>query len=91
MLKHLKQTAELNHLSLLLSTIPSDASSIKQIEEILEKAVHQYNMLCMAGLWNKVSHGGIVKPAVDAVSICLNCGEKGHGALKCKKPKDPVT
>ena len=78
-------------MSLLLPTIPSDASLIEQIKRILEKAVNQYNLLCMAGLWNKVSHVGIVNSAVNAVSICWNCGEKGHQALECKKPKDPVT
>ena len=36
MFKNLKQTTEPNHLSLLHPTIPSDASSIKQIEGILE-------------------------------------------------------
>ena len=51
MFKHLNQTAKLNHLSLLLPTIPSDASPIKQIEGMLENAVDQYNLLCMAGLW----------------------------------------
>ena len=65
-------------MSLLLPTIPSDVSPIKQIEGILEKAVDQYNLLCMAGLWNKVSHGEIVNLAVDAVSICWNHGEKGY-------------
>ena len=51
MIKHLKQTAELNHLSLFLPTIPSDALLIKQIEGILVKANDQYDLLFMAGLW----------------------------------------
>ena len=49
MFKHLKQTADLNHLSLLLPSIPVDALPIEQIEGILEKAVDQYNLLCVAG------------------------------------------
>ncbi len=69
-------------MSLLLPTIPSDVSPIKQIEGILEKAVDQYNLLCMAGLWNKVSRGEILNSAVDVVSICWNCGENGHQALE---------
>ena len=43
MFKHLKQTAKLNHLLLLLPSIPVDALPIEQIEGILEKAVDQYN------------------------------------------------
>ena len=42
-------------------------------------------------LWNKVLCGGIVNSAVDAVIICWNGVEKGHQAIKWKKPKDPVT
>ena len=52
MFKHLKQTAEL---SLLLPNIPSYALPIKQIEGILEKAINQNDLLCTAGLGNKVS------------------------------------
>ena len=65
-------------MSLLLPTILSDASLMKQIEGILEKAVDQYDLLCTARLWNKVSQGGIVNLSVDTVSICWNCDEKGH-------------
>ncbi len=72
MFKHLKQTAELNHLSLLLPTIPTDVLLIKQIEGILETAVDQYDLLCTAGFWNKVSCGGLVNLAVDTVSIFWN-------------------
>ena len=49
MFKHLKQTAKLNHQSLLLPSILVDASPIEQIEGILEKAVDQYDLLCVAG------------------------------------------
>ena len=89
--KHLKQTAELNNLSILLPTIPIDASPMEQIEGVLEKAVDQYDLQCTAGLWNKVSRGGsALKSIVEAVAVCWNCGEKGHTARECKKAKDPV-
>jgi hypothetical protein len=89
--KHLKQTAELNHLSLLLP-IPADASPFEQIEGILEKAVDQYDLMCVAGQWNNVkSSRAALNSVVDNVGECWNCGQKGHRAGDCKKPKDPVT
>ncbi len=92
MFKHLKQTAELNHLSLLLPSIPVDALPIEQIEGILEKAVDQYDLLCIAGSWNNArTSRAALNLTVDMVGQCWNCGEKGHRADKCKKPKDPVT
>ena len=90
MFKHLKQTAELHHLSLLLPNISSNASPIEQIEGILEKAVDQYDLLCTAGVWNKVSHRGMVNSIVDPVGICWNCSKKGHKTQECNKPKDPT-
>ena len=92
MFKHLKQTAELNNLTVLLPSVPPDAGPMEQIEAVLEKAVDHYDLLCTAGLWNKTSRGGsALQSIVDAVNICWNCGEKGHTARQCKKPKDPET
>ena len=92
MFKHLKQTAKLNHLLLLLPCIPADALPIEQIEGILEKAVDQYDLLCIAGSWNNArTSRAVLTSTVDMVGQCWNCGEKGHRADKCKKPKDPVT
>ena len=92
MFKHLKQTAELNHLALLLPTLSEDATPMEQIDAVLEKAVDQYDLLCTAGLWNKVTKGGnALKSIVDMVNVCWNCGQKGHPATRCPKPKDPVT
>ena len=93
MFKHLKQTAELNHLALLLPTLSDDATPMEQIDAVLDKAVDQYDLLCTAGLWNKATRGGgnALKSIVDMVNICWNCGQKGHPAFKCRKPRDPVT
>ncbi len=92
MFKHLKQTAELNHLSLLLPSIPVNASPIEQIEGILEKAVDQYGLLCIAGSWhNAQTSRAVLNSTVDMVGQCWNCGEKGHRADKCKRLKDPIT
>ena len=92
MFKHLKQTAELNQLLLLLPSIPVDALPIEQIEGILEKAVDQYDLLCIAGSWdNARASRAALSLTVDMVGQCWNCGPKGHRADKCKKPKDPVT
>ena len=92
MFKHLKTTAELNHLALLLPNISMESTVMEQIEAIFDKAVDHYDYLCTAGLWNKAARGGgnALQAIVDAVDVCWNCGQKGHRAQRCRKPKDPV-
>ena len=87
--EHLKQSAELDNLTVLKSIDPL-SSPMDKIEAILEKAVDMYDNLSMAQLWIKPSkHGGnALQSIIQAVNKCWNCGETGHGVGQCKKPKD---
>jgi hypothetical protein len=87
--KHLKQSAELDNLTI-LGTIPADATPLEQIEAILDKAMDQYDNLCNAQLWNRVSRGGpsALNSIVDQVHKCWNCNGDDHQAKQCPKPKN---
>eukprot|EP00956_Cyclotella_meneghiniana_P032410 scaffold89146_cov64-Cyclotella_meneghiniana.AAC.1 len=88
----LRQNADLGVLHNTLRSIPDNATPLEEIEAVLEFAVDMYDKLSVAQLWIKPSKGGggtalnsIVKTDPD----CWNCGEKGHTAQKCPKPKNP--
>jgi hypothetical protein len=94
MFKHLKQSAELENLHV-LGTISLDSTPMEQIEAIFDKAIDQYDKLCLAQVWNQTTKGGPsahhLNSIVDAVDKCWNCNQEGHQARQCPKPRNKAT
>jgi hypothetical protein len=94
MFKHLKQSAELENLHV-LGTISLDSTPMEQIEPIFDKAIDQYDKLCLAQVWNRTTKGGPsahhLNSIVDAVDKCWNCNQEGHQARQCPKPRNKAT
>lgn len=66
------------------STIPANATSVREILDLAQKT---YLELCHLGQWN----GALPSPAKSTFLTnitCWNCGETGHGANKCPKPRN---
>lgn len=89
--KHLKQSADLGHLTI-LEGVTADSTPLEKIEAVMAKGIDMYDMLCLAGVWlpnsDKGGTGGRMNTIVGMVNACWNCGETGHGVARCPKPKD---
>lgn len=89
--KFLKQSADLNRLDM-LETVSIDSTPIEKIEAIMDKAVTDYDMMCIANTWLPHSRKGgtaaHLNTITEVVNACWNCGEVGHGVGKCPHPKD---